>query len=48
MAGAVVQLLSSRLAGAALWVLSPVDLIPECLRVIGPLGDVLVVVLALR
>jgi uncharacterized membrane protein YkvA (DUF1232 family) len=32
---------------AALWVLSPIDLIPEFLPVIGPLDDV-VVVLALR
>ena len=36
------------LAGAALWVLSPIDLIPEFLPVIGPLDDVVVVVLALR
>ena len=33
---------------AALWVLSPVDLIPEFLPVIGPLDDVIVVALALR
>ncbi len=33
---------------AALWVLSPIDLIPECLPVIGPLDDVVVVALALR
>lgn len=33
---------------AGLWLLSPVDLIPEFLPVIGPLDDVLVVVLALR
>ena len=33
---------------AALWVLSPVDLVPEFLPVIGPLDDVIVVVLALR
>lgn len=33
---------------AALWVLSPIDLIPEFLPVIGPLDDVVVVVLALR
>ncbi|WP_431929392.1 YkvA family protein [Amycolatopsis tucumanensis] len=33
---------------AGLWVLSPVDLIPEFLPVIGPLDDVLVVALALR
>jgi Protein of unknown function (DUF1232) len=32
---------------AGLWVLSPVDLLPEFLPVIGPLDDV-VVVLALR
>ncbi|MCA1675720.1 MAG: DUF1232 domain-containing protein [Actinobacteria bacterium] len=33
---------------AALWVLSPVDLIPEVLPVIGPLDDVIVVAIALR
>jgi uncharacterized membrane protein YkvA (DUF1232 family) len=33
---------------AALWVLSPVDLIPEFLPVIGPLDDAVVVALALR
>ena len=35
-------------AVAALWVLSPIDLIPEFLPVIGPLDDVIVVALALR
>ena len=33
---------------AGLWVLSPIDLIPEFLPVIGPLDDIVVVVLALR
>ena len=33
---------------AGLWVLSPVDLVPEFLPVIGPLDDVVVVALALR
>jgi uncharacterized membrane protein YkvA (DUF1232 family) len=33
---------------AALWVLSPVDLLPEFLPVVGPLDDVVVVALALR
>jgi uncharacterized membrane protein YkvA (DUF1232 family) len=33
---------------AALWVLSPIDLIPEFLPVIGPLDDLVVVALALR
>jgi uncharacterized membrane protein YkvA (DUF1232 family) len=33
---------------AAVWVISPIDLLPEFLPVIGPLDDVLVVVLALR
>ena len=33
---------------AGLWVLSPVDLIPEFLPVIGPLDDVIVVALAFR
>ena len=36
------------LALAALWVVSPIDLIPEFLPVIGPLDDVVVVALALR
>jgi uncharacterized membrane protein YkvA (DUF1232 family) len=35
-------------AFAAVWVLSPIDLIPEFLPVIGPLDDVVVVALALR
>ncbi len=33
---------------AVLWVLSPVDLLPEFLPVIGPLDDVVAVVLLLR
>jgi uncharacterized membrane protein YkvA (DUF1232 family) len=33
---------------AGLWMLSPIDLIPEFLPVIGPLDDVVVVALALR
>jgi len=36
------------LAFALLWVVSPIDLIPEFLPVIGPLDDVVVVALALR
>ena len=32
----------------ALWVLSPIDLLPEFLPVIGPLDDVVAVVLLLR
>ena len=36
------------LAVAAVWVISPIDLIPEFVPVIGPLDDVLVVVLVLR
>jgi uncharacterized membrane protein YkvA (DUF1232 family) len=35
-------------AVAGLWVLSPIDLIPEFLPVIGPLDDIVVVALALR
>jgi uncharacterized membrane protein YkvA (DUF1232 family) len=35
-------------AFAGLWVLSPIDLIPEFLPVIGPLDDVVVVALALH
>lgn len=33
---------------AGLWVLSPIDLIPEFVPIIGPLDDVVVVALALR
>ena len=33
---------------ALVWVISPIDLIPEFLPVIGPLDDILVVALALR
>jgi uncharacterized membrane protein YkvA (DUF1232 family) len=36
------------IAFAAVWVLSPIDLIPEFLPVIGPLDDVVVFALALR
>ena len=36
------------LAIAGLWVLSPIDLIPEFLPVIGPLDDVVVFALAMR
>ena len=35
-------------AVAALWVLSPIDLVPEFLPVIGPLDDVIVVAVLLR
>ena len=35
-------------AVAGLWVLSPIDLIPEFVPVIGPLDDIVVVALALR
>lgn len=33
---------------AGMYVLSPIDLIPEFLRIIGPLDDIVVVALALR
>jgi uncharacterized membrane protein YkvA (DUF1232 family) len=33
---------------AVLWVLSPIDLLPEFLPVIGPLDDVIAVILLLR
>lgn len=36
------------LAIAVVWVLSPIDLIPEFLPVIGPLDDIVAVVLLLR
>lgn len=35
-------------AFAGLWVISPIDLIPEFLPVIGPLDDIVVVALAFR
>lgn len=35
-------------AFAGLWVLSPIDLIPEFLPIIGPLDDIVVIALALR
>ena len=36
------------IAFAGLWVISPIDLIPEFLPVIGPLDDMVVVALAFR
>jgi uncharacterized membrane protein YkvA (DUF1232 family) len=36
------------IAIAAIWVISPIDLIPEFLPVIGPLDDIVVVALAFR
>lgn len=36
------------IAFAALWTISPIDLIPEFLPVIGPLDDIVVIALALR
>ena len=33
---------------AGVWLLSPIDLIPEFLPIIGPLDDVIVIALALR
>ena len=36
------------LVGLLAWILSPIDLIPEFLPLIGPLDDVLVAVVALR
>jgi uncharacterized membrane protein YkvA (DUF1232 family) len=36
------------LATALLWVLSPIDLIPEFIPVLGPLDDIVVVVVTLR
>ena len=35
-------------AFAGLWALSPIDLIPEFLPIIGPIDDVVVITLALR
>lgn len=36
------------IAIAGLWVISPIDLIPEFLPIIGPLDDIVVVALAFR
>ncbi len=36
------------LVGLVAWILSPIDLIPEFIPVLGPLDDVLVAVVALR
>ena len=36
------------LAGLLVWLLSPIDLIPEFIPVLGPLDDVIVAVLVLR
>jgi uncharacterized membrane protein YkvA (DUF1232 family) len=36
------------LVGALAWILSPIDLIPEFIPLVGPLDDVLVAVVALR
>lgn len=36
------------MAVAALWVLSPIDLVPEFIPIVGALDDVVVVALALR
>jgi uncharacterized membrane protein YkvA (DUF1232 family) len=36
------------LAGLLLWLVSPIDLIPEFIPVLGPLDDVVVAVLVLR
>jgi len=44
----VPRMVKVAVAIAALWVLSPIDLIPEFLPVIGPLDDIVVVALALR
>ncbi len=36
------------IGGLLLWIISPIDLIPEFIPVIGPIDDVVVAVLALR
>jgi len=36
------------LVGLVIWILNPIDLIPEVIPVVGPLDDVIVAVLALR
>ena len=46
----VSQLLDVRLVliGLVAWILSPIDLIPEFIPVLGPLDDVVVAIVALR
>jgi uncharacterized membrane protein YkvA (DUF1232 family) len=44
----VPQRVKVAVAFAGLWALSPIDLIPEFLPIIGPLDDIVVVALALR
>ncbi|MPQ98900.1 DUF1232 domain-containing protein [Modestobacter sp. I12A-02628] len=46
--GAVPRRAKVALGVAVLWVLSPIDLLPEFLPVIGPLDDVVAVVLLFR
>jgi uncharacterized membrane protein YkvA (DUF1232 family) len=48
MAGWVKLIVTAAAVMAGLWALSPIDLLPEFLPVIGPLDDVVVVALALR
>lgn len=36
------------LAGLMVWIVSPIDLIPEFIPVLGPLDDVVVAIVALR
>jgi uncharacterized membrane protein YkvA (DUF1232 family) len=45
MAGWLKEILTAAVVLAGLWVLSPIDLLPEFLPVIGPLDDVVVVAL---
>lgn len=36
------------LVGALVWIISPIDLIPEFIPILGPLDDVVVAIVALR
>jgi uncharacterized membrane protein YkvA (DUF1232 family) len=46
--GAVPFVVRAALVGLLIWLLSPIDLIPEFIPVLGPLDDAIIAVLVLR